>query len=84
MRTTVTLEDDLYVLLEKRRAEAGKSFKEALNEVIRAGLRADTVDAPHRREARRATQTFDLGQPLVEGMDSIGEVLAIAEGDGHK
>jgi hypothetical protein len=38
MRTTVTLEDDLAIRLERYRSQHGESFKQALNEAVRAGL----------------------------------------------
>ena len=41
MRTTLTLDDDLGAIL-KRRAEAlGLSFRQVLNDTLRAGLAAD-------------------------------------------
>lgn len=83
MRTTITLEDDLYVLLEKRRAEEGKSFKQMLNEVLRAGFHLDAADAGASRQ-RAETATFDMGTPLIGNMDNIGDLMAIAEGEDHK
>ena len=38
MRTTVTLDDDLAIRLERCRAERGMTFKEALNDAVRRGL----------------------------------------------
>jgi hypothetical protein len=38
MRTTVTLEPDTRLLVERAMRERGLSFKEAVNEAIRAGL----------------------------------------------
>ena len=48
MRTTVTLDDDLAIRLERHRTQHGESFKQALNEAVRVGLakleeRADAV-----------------------------------------
>lgn len=45
MRTTVTLDPDVEVLLRNAMRERGLSFKEALNQAIRAGLR---VQPPER------------------------------------
>jgi hypothetical protein len=38
MRTTVTLDPDTRLLVERAMRERGLSFKEAVNEAIRAGL----------------------------------------------
>ena len=38
MRTTVTLDPDTRILVERAMRERGLSFKEAVNEAIRAGL----------------------------------------------
>lgn len=38
MRTTVTLDDDVVAALQAVMRERGVSFKEALNELVRAGL----------------------------------------------
>jgi hypothetical protein len=46
MRTTITLEPDVRVLLERAMKERGISFKEALNDAVRAGL---TQATPKRR-----------------------------------
>jgi hypothetical protein len=55
MRTTVTLDPDVERLLRVTMKERGVSFKEALNQAIRAG-------ASKERKARRFTQqTFPMG-----------------------
>lgn len=59
MRTTVSLEPDVHELISRRMRERGITFKDAVNEAIRAGLRP----SPPRREHR--TPTFDLGIPTV-------------------
>lgn len=83
MRTTVTLEDDLYVLLERRQAERGESFKKVLNDVVRAGLHVDVVEST-RSGVTVEVPSFDLGRPLLANMDNIAEVLALAEGEGYR
>ncbi|TPG34160.1 antitoxin [Mycolicibacterium hodleri] len=68
MRTTVTLDDDTLAVIRTRMAEQGTSFKEALNEAIRAGAA--------RRPAPPAfvTRTADLGVPTV----SLDRALQLA------
>lgn len=58
MRTTVTLEPDIEALLRRRMAERGISFKQAVNEAIRAGLSPRTGEAFH-------TETVPMGSPTV-------------------
>ncbi len=55
MRTTVTLDPDVVALLRKRMKERDLSFKDALNDAVRAGL--------SRQEARpyRLPKTFSMG-----------------------
>jgi hypothetical protein len=60
VRTTVTLDPDTRVLVERAMRERGLSFKEAVNEAIRAGLRAP-ASAP-----RTYTTPRDLGPPRVD------------------
>lgn len=59
MRTTLTIDSDVRLLLERRMSERELSFKEAVNEALRDGL------APDSRQPSPSTPTFDLGEPLV-------------------
>ncbi len=38
MRTTLTLDDDLFMALNERARATGRSFKEVVNEALRRGL----------------------------------------------
>lgn len=58
MRTTVTLDPDTAALVRRRMRERGISFKQALNEAIRAG-------AAEERETPFHTATARLGVPAV-------------------
>ena len=82
MRTTVALDDDLAVRLERHRSQHGESFKQALNEAVRAGLKQLEQDADVGREVRR-TQPLALGRRLAGSIDNIGELLAVAEGEAY-
>jgi hypothetical protein len=68
MRTTLTIDSDVRLLLERRMRERGQSLKEAVNEALRAGLGQPRTSAPFR------TPTFDLGEPLVP----LDRALALA------
>ncbi len=59
VRTTLTIDEDVRLLLDRRMRERGVSFKEAVNEALRDGL----VESGEPTEFQ--TPTFDLGQPLV-------------------
>ena len=59
MRTTITLEPDTDALVRRLMRERGLSFKQAVNEAIRAGS-----PAAGRRRAFR-TPTFDMGRSAV-------------------
>ncbi len=43
MRTTLTIDDKLAAALKKRAYETGKTFKEVVNDAIRAGLESRHV-----------------------------------------
>lgn len=71
MRTTVTLDPDTAALVRRRMRERGISFKQALNESIRAGT-AEEREAPFR------TATAPLGVPAVN-LDRALQVAAELE-----
>ena len=79
MRTTLTIDDDIAAILERRRRAEDKSLKELVNEALRRGL-AEKPKAP--REPFR-TETVSVGQILIGSLDDISEVLAVAEGEDH-
>lgn len=68
MRTTVTLDPDSEALVRRRMRERGLTFKEVLNDAIRAGL------APDRRREPFRTPTADMGLPAV----NLDRALALA------
>ena len=68
MRTTVTLDPDTEALIRRRMRERDVSFKQALNDAIRAGL----APAPSGEEV--STPTVDMGPPRV----NLDRALALA------
>jgi hypothetical protein len=60
MRTTVTLEPEADAIVRRLMRERGLTFKDALNEAIRAGARPS-------RSSRKGfrTPTFQMGRPAV-------------------
>jgi hypothetical protein len=83
MRTTITLDDDLAIRLERYRSKLGESFKRALNEAVRVGLGQLEQQAEVRHEIRQ-TQPLRLGRRLAGSIDNIGEALAVAEGEDFR
>lgn len=74
MRTTVTLDPDARLLIERAMRERRLSFKEALNEAIRAGLGA-SGEAP-----QRYTTPRNLG-PARVGLTKALRIAADLEDD---
>jgi len=81
MRTTLTLDDDVTVQLERLRRARDASLKDIVNEALRRGLR-DMSAPPKKRKAFR-TRAFYLGKPLIN-IDNVSEALAHLEGEGFK
>lgn len=82
MRTTLTIDEDVAVRLEQERRKRRVSFKEVVNDVLRAGL--EKLGQPRRRPAEFRTKGFTLGPSLVGSLDNIEEVLSRAEGEDHQ
>lgn len=70
MRTTVTIDPDVEVLLRKAMRQSGEPFKQVLNKAVRDGLLvADRKPVKPYRQP-----TFDMGKPLVD----LTKALALA------
>jgi hypothetical protein len=82
MRTTLTIDDDVAITLDRLRREREASLKEVINEALRRGLR-DMEDPPKRRKPFR-TQSFDVGAMFIPNIDNVAEVLAAVEGEAFK
>jgi hypothetical protein len=74
MRTTITLDPDTEQLIRRRMRERGMSFKEAVNDAIRAGSMSE-----HIRSAFR-TETASMGESRVP-LDRALQVAAELEDD---
>jgi Arc/MetJ family transcription regulator len=72
MRTTVSLDDDVVAAVEQVRRERGLGLSAAVNELIRAGLRA-----PRQRRAFRQ-RSVDLG--LRVDVSNVAEALDLLDG----
>jgi Arc/MetJ family transcription regulator len=83
MRTTVTLDRDTRLLVERAMRERGLSFKEAVNEAIRAGLGAPasaprTYTTPRQLGPARVDLTKSLR--LAEALEDDALARRLAEG----
>ena len=74
MRTTVTLDPDTEQIIRRLMAERGISFKEALNDAIRRGVRTSADRPPFR------TATASMGESTVN-LDRALQVAADLEDD---
>jgi hypothetical protein len=74
MRTTVTLDPDTEQTIRRRMRERGISFKEAINEAIRASTRGDAATEPFR------TRTASMGRSTVN-LDRALQIAADLEDD---
>ncbi len=81
MRTTLTLDDDVAVQIERLRRERDASLKEIVNEVLRRGLMEEL--RPRKRKPFR-TKVFHCGKALIPNIDNTAEVLALLEGEDFK
>ena len=82
MRTTLTLDDDVAVLLARARKARKAAQKTIVNEGLRHGLKQ--LLAPPQRRKRFATQPVELGHCLAGNLDDVAEVLAVAEGENFQ
>lgn len=82
MRTTLTIDDDIAVILDRRRRAEGKNLKVLVNEALRRGLSDDRAGGKPRKPFR--TRSVSLGPCLIGDIVSVSEAIAIAEGEDHK
>ena len=81
MRTTLTIEDDVAVLIARARSSSARSLKDVVNDALRRGLRAMNAPGPDR--PRYETPASDLGC-FLGSLDDVAEALAAAEGEDFK
>ncbi len=60
MRTTVTLDPDVETLIKRAMRERGVTFKQAVNDAIRAGVTGSGRHPP------KAFPAHDMGPPIVD------------------
>jgi len=83
MRTTLTLDEDVAIRLERLRDERGESLKSVVNDVLRRGLEAlDRPDATERSPYR--IHPHAAGRCYLKNLDSLHDALTYGEGEGYK
>lgn len=80
MRTTLTLDADLAAALQDLARRTGATWKEVVNEAIRAGLEATR---PVERKPY-TTPVSDPGEPRLKGIHGVHDLLAFAEGEDYR
>jgi hypothetical protein len=81
VRTTLTIDDDLAILVEEETRRSGESFKGTINRLLRRGLTAQAEGAE-----RKPFVVTPLPLSLPPGMsyDNIEELIEALDGPGHK
>lgn len=81
MRTTLTIDEDVAVQIERLRRCRDASLKDIVNEALRRGL--SDMSTPRKRKPFR-TKAFHCGKALIPNIDNTAEVLALLEGEDFK
>ncbi len=82
MRTTLTIDPGVAILLERLHRQSDARLKDLVNEALRRGLH-DMAARPKRPEPFQ-TRAVALGRIRIAGIDNVAEALAIAEGEGFR
>lgn len=82
MRTTLTLDDDVAAAVERLRTDRDATFKDIVNDALRAGVR--DLESEGTAAVAERTVPVDLGQPYLPNVDNVAEALAYAEGEDFK
>ncbi len=81
IRSTVTLDDDVVARVKWESVARGASFRDTLNDLLRAALLS--IDRKPRRRALEILPTHMGHKPGVN-YDSIESLLEYGEGDRHR
>ena len=81
VRTTLTLDDDVKAKLDRAVRKGGKSFKETVNDLLRAGLAAAARTKPLPPFVVKARP---MGLPPGLSYDNIEELIEQLEGPLHQ
>jgi hypothetical protein len=76
MRTTVTFDDDVAAAIRSLRRERSLGLSEAVNELVRAGLRARPAPRRFRQRSRAIGLRLDV--------TNVAEAIELVEGPTHR
>ena len=82
MRTTLTLDEDVAAKLRAEVRRSGKSFKEAVNDLLRLAL-TQRPSTPPSKPFRVVTRDLGRMRPGID-LDSVADVLERIEGPDHR
>ena len=81
IRTTVTLDDDVLERVQRHARSHGKSFKDALNELVRTGLVASET-RPSKKKFH--IKPFRMGYRPELNYDDVESLIEYLEGPLHR
>ena len=82
MRTILTIDDDVAILLEQVQRQRKASLKEVVNTALRQGLSG--MQDKSKPGSKFRTRPLGLGRCYLPNLDNFAEVLAIGEGENYK
>ncbi|HUP24299.1 MAG TPA: antitoxin [Thermoanaerobaculia bacterium] len=82
MRTTLTLESDVAAAIKAAQRRTGATHKQIVNDALRRGLLL--AEKSPKKPKRYVTVPLDPGKPAVEGVHSVYDLLAFAEGEDFR
>jgi len=81
MRTTITLDDDVAIMLRSIHEKEKKPFKQIVNEVLRLGIMEKQPGSE--KPAHYETLSLHTGACLYPNLDSVADILAAAEKEDY-
>ncbi|UCF98993.1 MAG: hypothetical protein JSV89_05505 [Spirochaetaceae bacterium] len=82
MRTTLTIDEDVAVQLQRLRRSRNRGLKQIVNEALRRGLKQMSEEEKPYSNFR--TRSVSLGRCLIGSIDDVSDALAIAEGENFR
>jgi hypothetical protein len=80
IRTTVTLDEDVFARLKQASLQRGTPFRTLLNDVLRSALTSLNAPAPQKPFRIKAVH---LGEPKIN-LNNIGKAIELIEGASWK
>ena len=80
MRTTLTIDDDLAGILQKMASKQGHSFKEVVNDLLRAGIASSGESVSRRKPIKVVTKQLGLKPGYDPGkLNQLVDELAVED-----